>query len=142
VSRLVVDASVAIKWVIGEEGSADAARLLANDLLAPELLVAECTNILWKKVRRGELTLPEAMVAAEVLASVDIELVPMMQLMDAALSLSVSLPHPAYDCFYVALAQREGSVFVTADASLCRKVAGHEAARQVVELGAWQPAVH
>ena len=41
--KLVVDASVAIKWMIEEQDSALADRLLdgAHDFLAPELIVAE-----------------------------------------------------------------------------------------------------
>ena len=54
--RLVVDASVAIKWVVEEEGSEAAAGLLdGSTLAAPDFLIPECANILWKKVRRGEL---------------------------------------------------------------------------------------
>jgi predicted nucleic acid-binding protein len=50
--RLVIDASVAVKWVVEEEGTAEALALLrASKLVAPELLVAECANILWKKAQ-------------------------------------------------------------------------------------------
>jgi predicted nucleic acid-binding protein len=58
----VVDASVVMKWFI-DEIHAEAARRLQEDqyeLFAPDLLWPECRNILWKKVRRGELTLREA----------------------------------------------------------------------------------
>ena len=45
--RLVVDASVAIKWVVEEEGSEAAAGLLDGPgLMAPDLLMPECANIL------------------------------------------------------------------------------------------------
>ncbi len=61
-TRLVVDSSVVIKWSVPEVHSADALRYLDPDLErdAPELLLAEVSNMLWKKVGRGELTRVEA----------------------------------------------------------------------------------
>ena len=49
--RLVVDASVAVKWLVEEEGSASAERLLEgdHDLHAPRLMVPEIANALWRK---------------------------------------------------------------------------------------------
>jgi predicted nucleic acid-binding protein len=46
-------------------------------LIAPDLLVAECANILWKKVGRGDMDRDTAVVAANALERIDIELVPM-----------------------------------------------------------------
>ena len=49
-NTLVIDASIAVKWVIEEDGTPEALALRQNaKLIAPELLVAECANILWKK---------------------------------------------------------------------------------------------
>ena len=48
---LVVDARVAVKWVIQEPGTAEALELRRHQSLAPDLLIAECANVLWKKVR-------------------------------------------------------------------------------------------
>ncbi len=54
---LVIDASIAIKWVVEEDGTPQALALRGRTkLIAPELLVAECANILWKKVQRDELS--------------------------------------------------------------------------------------
>jgi hypothetical protein len=53
---IVVDASVALKWVIEEDGSdAAEALLLEEPLTGPDLLLVECANVLWTKARRGEL---------------------------------------------------------------------------------------
>ena len=52
----IVDASVAIKWVVDEPGTEHALLLRRDSLAAPDLLVPECANILWKKVRRKELS--------------------------------------------------------------------------------------
>ena len=55
--RLVVDASVAVKWLVAEEDSDAADRLLAggDDLYAPRLMVSEVANAVWRKARMGEI---------------------------------------------------------------------------------------
>ena len=121
-SDLVIDASVAVKWVIEEEGTAQALALRGRALVAPDLLIAECANILWKKVRRRELSEREAAFAAGLLVRADIELVAMRPYLETAVRIAVALGHPAYDCIYIALAENEGLRFVTADMSLVRKV--------------------
>jgi predicted nucleic acid-binding protein len=65
---LVIDASVAMKWLVEEEGTSDALTLLrACKLVTPDLLVPESANILWKKAQRKELTNQEAFLAARFL---------------------------------------------------------------------------
>jgi predicted nucleic acid-binding protein len=119
----VIDASVAVKWVVEETGTADALALRQRGrLIAPELLIAECANILWKKVRREELSKEEAVLAARLLEGADIELVPMRSLLEVATSIAIELDHPAYDCVYIALAQASDCQFVTADERLLRKL--------------------
>jgi predicted nucleic acid-binding protein len=123
VSTFVIDASIAVKWVVEEDGTA-AALLLRKQakLIAPELLVAECANILWKKVRRNELSKDEALLAARLLQGVDLELLPTRSLFEAATLIAIDLDHPAYDCLYVALAAANDCSFVTADERLLRKL--------------------
>ncbi|HWZ66207.1 MAG TPA: type II toxin-antitoxin system VapC family toxin [Stellaceae bacterium] len=121
-NSLVIDASVAVKWVVEEEGTKEALALRDRALAAPDLLIAECANILWKKVRRNELSEQEAVFAAGLLARADIELMAMRPYLEAAVRIAVALDHPAYDCIYIALAEAEGLRFVTADTSLLRKV--------------------
>lgn len=120
---VVVDASVAIKWVYSEELSAHAMALRErNMLIAPELLVAECGNILWKKVRRGEFSREEAMIAGAALRLAQVQLVPLAGLARGALRLSLEIDHPAYDCFYLELCRIRGIPLVTADERLIRKL--------------------
>lgn len=118
---LVVDASVAIKWVVEETGTQEALDLRRHRLLAPDLLVAECANVLWKKVRRKELSKHEALLAARLLERADIELEPMRGLLEPATRLAIALDHPTYDCIYLALAEARGCDLVTADRRLARK---------------------
>jgi predicted nucleic acid-binding protein len=132
VSDLVIDASVAVKWVIDEEGTTEALALRGRALAAPDLLIAECANILWKKVRRNELSEQEAVFAAGLLARADIELMAMRPYLEAAVRIAVALDHPAYDCIYIALAEAEGLRFVTADMSLLLKI-GRQASERYAD---------
>ncbi len=118
---LVIDASVVIKWVVEEPGTEEALKLRRHRLFAPDLLVAECANVLWKKTRRKELTHEEAAMAAQLIERADIELEPSRRLLRQATRLAIALDHPAYDCIYVALAQSLACDFVTADVSLQRQ---------------------
>ena len=116
---LVVDASVAVKWVVQENGSARAVRLRAEfGFVAPELMLAECANILWKKAQRGELTHAEAVLAVRLLERSGVEIVSMRGLGEDATRLALDLGHPAYDGVYLALARRRDLRFVTADRRL------------------------
>ena len=123
VKTFVVDSSVAIKWVVEEEGTPNAVALLSGArLVAPELLVAECANIIWKKVRRGEFSTEEAGYAARLLEAANVELMPMRGLVREATRLALATSHPAYDCLYLALALANRWRFVTADLRLIRKL--------------------
>ncbi len=138
-SRLVIDASVAVKWVVEESGTAEALSLLERGALsAPDLLMAECANILWKKIKRGELAEQEARLAGELIQRADLDIQPTRPLMPRALDLAISLDHPAYDCIYLALAIENAWRFITADERLVRKLAkarDAELAGKVLPLG-------
>jgi predicted nucleic acid-binding protein len=127
VNTLVIDASIAVKWVVEEDGTADALAIRRRArLLAPELLAVECANIFWKKVQRGELSMEEALLAARLLQAAEIEFPPTRSLLEAATRIAIEIDHPAYDCLYIALATERNCLFVTADERLLRKFAkGH-----------------
>jgi len=124
VNAVVIDASIAVKWVIEEEGTSQSLELRRRaKLMAPELLVAECANILWRKVRLNELSKDEALLAARLLQAADIEFTPTRSLLEAATRIAIELDHPAYDCLYLALAIERDCLFVTADVRFLRKLA-------------------
>ena len=58
----VVDASVACKWFFEEHLSVEAQELAAARyvLLAPDLIIAECTNVAWRRVRDGQASPEQA----------------------------------------------------------------------------------
>ena len=68
--KLVVDASVAAKWLAPEPESPFAAALLDDELAAPDLIFAEVGNILWKNQLRGEMDGATARLAARWLLQV------------------------------------------------------------------------
>lgn len=120
---LVVDASVAAKWVLPEPGSAEAAalRMQEPDLIAPSLVVAEIGNALWKSAMRGDMAGEDVAHSLDVAAGHYARLIPIADIAAVAMKLAVDLKHPIYDCFYLALAERERVPLVTADVALLAK---------------------
>ncbi|GGB33811.1 hypothetical protein GCM10011380_24110 [Sphingomonas metalli] len=113
----IIDASVALKWVVEEEGSDVAVTLLAGPIVAPDLVRTELANALWSKTRRGEI---EALHAQAGLAEVEaiLPVVPTTALTGRALQIALQLRHPVYDCIYLALAEALDMRLVTADRRL------------------------
>ncbi len=124
-AKLVVDASVAIKWYIPEPDSVQAVPLLDGraQLLAPDLLTAELGNILWKKTRAGELTRADAVDIADAFVSVcPVTIWPSTLLLRGALDIAVNFQRPIYDALYLALAVAQNCPFVTADDRFARAI--------------------
>jgi predicted nucleic acid-binding protein len=122
IDAAVVDASVAVKWVVREEHS-DVARLLASARLeAPDLLPVECANIIWKKVRLGDLGPRDAAGRLDLLLRAPVAITASRELLDRALQIALDLKHPVYDCVYLALAQSRKLPLVTADRRLVSAV--------------------
>lgn len=117
---LVVDASVAAKWVVPEPDSGKAEQLLLakEDRIAPALVIAEVGNAIWKRARGGEMTVADAVYGLQTVVEAYSFLVPLEELAARATELAIELRHPIYDCFYLALAERERAPVVSADARL------------------------
>ena len=120
---LVVDASVALKWVLDEPDAAAADTLLDETLIAPSLWLVEAANALWKRAQRRELTPDEAAERLAELANAPVVTTPLEADLPAALALASELGHPVYDCLYLALAVREDAQVVTADSRFVQAVA-------------------
>ena len=103
---IVIDASVALKWVFDEPGTEAALALREEQLIAPSLWLAEAANALWHHVRLGEISSEEALARLTVLASAPVASLAFEALVEPALELATELPHPVYDCLYLAPALR------------------------------------
>jgi len=124
---LIVDASVAVKWFAAEEGSDRAEALLESReaLIAPDLVLAEVSNVMWKKFRRGLLPPDQVVATARRLPQYFEQLIPIEELVERAAELTVTLDHPVYDCFYLALAERERLPLISADSRLLALLGRH-----------------
>jgi predicted nucleic acid-binding protein len=133
---LVVDASVAVRWLFDMDDVAQADALLQSGepLIAPDLVFSEITNAVWKMTALA--TLPHATAAEAVLKSSDFfqEIVASRELNDAALAIAIELRHPAYDCFYLALAQQRDCQMITADERLLGRCTGTPFAKRIRPL--------
>ncbi|MFQ5955716.1 MAG: type II toxin-antitoxin system VapC family toxin [Kiloniellales bacterium] len=132
----VVDASVAIKWFVEENLSEEAEAILGygEPLFAPDLLLAEIGNVLWKKVNRGEVA-PDQAHEIAVKAEGGIPVLYSIRPLNArALQIALTLDHPVYDCLYIACAEMADGVVVTADERFVQAAAGTEFASLVRHL--------
>lgn len=115
--KYVLDASVAAKWFLSEAGSEHATRLVltAEKLHAPDFLLLEMDAILWKKIRRSEMTWDEAEKARATLRDSPLQFHPFADLLEGAFRLAVATERTVYDCLYLSLALKLNVQLVTAD---------------------------
>jgi predicted nucleic acid-binding protein len=124
-SVLVLDSSVAIKWFLPEADSDAATALLREEhqYLAPDLLFVELGNIVWKRVRRQELSAADGQRLTRDLCAIAVDAVPSRALLDDALPLALATGRTVYDALYLALAIRLETQVITADARFHSAVA-------------------
>ncbi len=124
VRAAVLDASVAVRWIVPEAGSQHAVELLSQPIVwvAPRLMVAEVAAALRRKVAGDDLRAEQAIQALDaLLAAVEDGIVHLTEdeaLIGAALTLALTSGHPVPDCLYLAIAEREGAALATADRRL------------------------
>lgn len=134
IQAAVVDSSVALKWVVEEPDTPQAESLATAQLQAPDLLLVECANALWKKVIRQELRPSEAFEALTRLHRAPLRLESTRPLLPEALSLAVDINHPIYDCLYLSLARGRDLPLVTADQRFYSAVNAHPGLKGIVLL--------
>jgi predicted nucleic acid-binding protein len=125
VSEVVVDASLAVKWVLEEEDT-DRARALLRDWQArsirrvvPTWFVCEVTNVLYRRIGRTGLPLQDAQLGLDtVMRQVAVgDFGPVLAKRAMELALAFARP-AAYDAQYLAFAEQRGCELWTADERL------------------------
>jgi predicted nucleic acid-binding protein len=138
VSILVVDASVAVKWFVPEIRAAEARqwRIGPDDLHAPAFFFdLEIANVLWKKVRRGEIARADADLVLAQLPALPLTRHPETPVLASAFDLADRTHRTVYDCLYLALAVHLGGRMLTADQRLVNGLAGTPWAGSVCWVG-------
>lgn len=140
-TTLVIDASVAVKWVVPEEWSDVARELsgLTDRLIAPRLIMTEVANALARKTMHGLLDREEAAFHYRTLTIMLPDLITIDDMIEPAFQKACALRHPIYDLIYLETAQRFDAQVVTADRRFAAKLAGTEYAGYVTLLSDWQP---
>ncbi|HVY15163.1 MAG TPA: type II toxin-antitoxin system VapC family toxin [Rhodopila sp.] len=144
---LVVDASVGLKWVLGESDSFLAHALAVSDeaLLVPDFWLDEACNVCWLQVRKGTWAPDEAREAFALLRA----LVPPtptgdLGLHEVALDIGLAANHSTYDTLYVSFAIAMGARgVIVADGPFARAMARHPDAAlsdMLIPLGEWAKA--
>lgn len=116
-SDFIIDASVAAKWFFPEKHTDAALRFLDNSfaLAAPDLLLAEIGNLLWKRSCLGHLKHADAQLVLKALRAAPLEIEPTEKYLALALDIAVSLDCSVYDSLYLSVATTRQSRMVTAD---------------------------
>ena len=131
---IVIDASVALKWVLDEPGRDAADALLDEELIAPALWLVEAANALWRRSQRGEISADQARARLLELHTAPVTTTQVVDDLVVAADLAHELGHPVYDCLYLALALREATYVVTADRRFHAAVQRAPALREAVRL--------
>jgi predicted nucleic acid-binding protein len=120
---IVVDASIAVQWLVPEAGAELSASVLGRaDLIAPGLLMVEVANALRRKIMSGDIGKPEADDGFRLIAAnVDLRL-PSPSLVTRALAMALEMSHPIYDCIYLALAEAIAGRLLTRDREFAARV--------------------
>ncbi|HUQ71051.1 MAG TPA: type II toxin-antitoxin system VapC family toxin [Planctomycetaceae bacterium] len=127
--KYVLDASVAVKFVLPEHDSAKALALEADfrnqshELIAPDTFPVEVAHALTKAERRGILLPGEAKMRLSRLLAYPPDLHPYLPLLGRAVEIATQARIGVYDCLYLALCEREQCELVTADQRLISSLA-------------------
>lgn len=120
----VLDASVALKWVLPEADSDKALAVRSDyqsqvhELLAPDIWPVELGHALTKAERKGIVPQGDADQLLADILSTPPRLHPSLPLLKRAVEISSQTRQGVYDCLYVALAEREGCKLLTSDTKL------------------------
>lgn len=121
---IVVDASVAVKWLWPEPGDSEAANYLEKGLrlYAPASIRVEVAGAALRRYRENKMDENEARSACglweRIIRNEGIRLIPVDGLFDAAVAYAFLTRHSLADCLYLAAAQEQDMKLITADEKL------------------------
>jgi predicted nucleic acid-binding protein len=126
--RLVLDSSVGIKWFLAEADSDKALQIrdgfakALHELVAPDIYPVEVAHSLTRAERQLRLTPAEGLSHFQDMFATLPSLHPHLPLLPRAYEISSQSHQGVYDCLYVALAERERCILVTADQRLINRL--------------------
>jgi predicted nucleic acid-binding protein len=138
---VIVDTSVLYDSLVDAPFSEQARHLVRSDvpMRAPDLLVVELHGAITRAVRRKELTRETALKlharAQRLVPDTD----EAAAFIERAFALSLELQHPISDCVFLAQAEMQADVLVTADEHFLRKLADTPHATRAVHVKDWRP---
>ncbi|MDW7739065.1 MAG: type II toxin-antitoxin system VapC family toxin [Bacillota bacterium] len=104
-------------------------------LLAPDLLIAEVGNVLWKKTRYHEINSDDARaIIHAITVHCPLTIIPAIDLMPAALDIALNMGLTVYDSLYLALTIAAKAILITADSELVKLAAKSPFSEQTVLL--------
>jgi len=136
---LVVDTSVAVKWVVPEtaahhEADTDIALLLLErGLIAPDCILGEFANALFRKLQRNEIRREHADKAIAILPDI-VRFEPIVSLIVPAFELACTLSHPVHDCLFLALAIEIDGQLISADMAFVDRCRAHSLNYPIIAL--------
>lgn len=139
---VVVDTSVAAKWFFPEHLGSAADKILDGllaghvSLAAPDLIIYEFANLLWKRVSRDEIKPEQAAAVMADFLRLPLNLAPADALAEELLRVALESGCTAYDAAFIALAELLDSHVVTADRKLVQQIAATGFQKRVRIVGA------
>lgn len=130
---VVVDASVLVRALVRADNSVAAAKWIEQHaLIAPDIILVETANALWRYVQAGRMDSDMARLLLKEAALVIDRIIPSAELLDSAITIACEAQHPVYDCLYLALAGSERAMLGTADRELAAIAQGRGIATDLI----------
>ncbi len=124
---VVVDVSAAVEVLLQKETQTQFSKYLkeASWVIAPDLYIAELSNVFWKYHRAKVISRPDCIAYVESGINLIDDFIETRELWKEALGEGIKNNHSIYDMYYAVLARRNDAVLLTKDetlANLCKKM--------------------
>mgnify|MGYP001565775022 FL=1 len=123
--RIVIDASVALKWQFKDEHETEQAIQMLIDfingkieLISPNLFAYEIANAVNIAVIKERMSEKEGLDAINDILSIGVSLFDFASLVERSFRIARIYKRSVYDCAYLSLAEKEGCIIYTADKRL------------------------